>query len=495
MKKKTLILLFIFIVIAGLSGCSGFKGAGDVTVSRLNMETGFSKVKITPPMGTPLRGQLFRYYAKGVESDLFARAMCIGDGKTRVLLVSCDVCGISNRMADEICRLAEDAAGVPASNIIVCATHTHSGPATQKVKDSGLLNDYCDTLKSSIVEALKQACENSVKGKLTVSVGRVDGYGFNRRFIMSDGTIQTHPLTLDPHIVKPEGPDSKDLYVFCAYDAEGKVTGAAVNFACHATVMERDNELVSADYPGKVSQFVADRLGPPAVSLFLQGACGNICQVNPMDDSHREVGLEWTKEMGRVIGGKAVELVQRQAVEACGPIRVVSRTIEIPRRKIDSELAAWARGHKNVPAEDPFLSFYGVERYDRIKPPVMSLNDVFETPFWANSYARRIRAQLANKTPSSKMTLKVFAQDNWAIVSLPGEFFIEWGNAIREQSPFENTFVVGYANGSNGYIPTKQAFLRQGGYETNVGTSLFVPEAGEMVVEAAIKMLKEAKGT
>ena len=71
-----------------------------------------------------------------------------------------------------------------------------------------------------------------------------------------------------------------------------------------------------------------------------------------------------------------------------------------------------------------------------------------------------------------------------AFEKVPSGPYASW-----EKSPFTNTVVVGYANGSNWYIPTKQAFCRPGGYETNVGTALFAPEAGEVVVEAVISML------
>lgn len=490
-------LLLLAIPVLSISMFSS-RGIPEEPESKTPLEIGFAKVKVTPPMGIPLFGQLFTYFAKGVESDLFANAMYIGDGKTEVLLVSCDLCVIPNDMVRDICRRAEQVTGVPASNIIVCATHTHSGPVTDLnnalVGETGdnLTNDYCISLTSNIVEALKQAHDNAKKGKLTLGYGELEGFGFNRRFIMSDGTVQTHPLKLDPQIVVPEGPDSKDLFAFCAYDADGNPMGAAVNFTCHATVMERNNERVSADYPGKVCDFVEEKLGPGTISLFLQGPAGNICQVNPLDDSRREFGLEWAKVMGRAVGGKAIELIKEESTETAGTLRVVARTVELPRRRIDSNLATWALNYKDVPAEPPGQTNYGVVRYDEIKPPVLSLENIFDTPYWANTYARNVKTQAKDTASTSDVTLKVIAQDNWALVSLPGEFFIEFGNAIRANSPFKNTVVLCYANGTNWYFPTKKAFSRPGGYETNVGTALFAPEAGEIVVEAAISMLEEA---
>ena len=86
-------------------------------------------------------------------------------------------------------------------------------------------------------------------------------------------------------IIKPEGPDSKHLFAWYSSSTEGKPLGSAVAFGCHPTVMARDNDLLSSDYPGKVVEFVSKKLDSCAVTLFLQGACGNICQVNPLDAS------------------------------------------------------------------------------------------------------------------------------------------------------------------------------------------------------------------
>ncbi|MCB7129978.1 MAG: neutral/alkaline non-lysosomal ceramidase N-terminal domain-containing protein, partial [Candidatus Brocadiales bacterium] len=381
------------------------------------------------------------------------------------------------------------------SHVMVSATHTHSGPQTSpgrrgNPKGNDLISGYSEKLEQGIVAALKQAHNNAQKGKLTVAHGELPGIGFNRRFIMSDRSIQTHPLTLDPHIVGPEGPDAKHLFVFCAYDEDGKPLGTAINFSCHATVMERRNENISADFPGKTCDFVNEKLGGGALSLYLQGTCGNICQVNPLDGTHKEVGLEWTKVMGRKIGSKALELIKSDAFEVAGPLRATSKQIELTLRQVDPALAAWALNYKDVPEGNPVLSDYGAEKLNDIELPMMSLVNLFETPWWANRYARTVRLYARNNARTAQVTVKVFAQDNWALVSLPGEFFMEFGDAIHERSPYKTTIVVGYANGSNGYIPTRKAFGRGGGYETNIGTARFTPDAGYLVVDAVVEMLQ-----
>ena len=81
--------------------------------------------------------------------------------------------------------------------------------------------------------------------------------------------------------------------------------------------------------------------------------------------------------------------------------------------------------------------------------------------------------------------------DQTAVVTLPGEMFVEHGMTIKNFSPFENTIIVELANKIINYVPTKKAYL-QGGYE--VVNSRVAPGGGELLVEAAIDMLKSLKG-
>jgi hypothetical protein len=75
-----------------------------------------------------------------------------------------------------------------------------------------------------------------------------------------------------------------------------------------------------------------------------------------------------------------------------------------------------------------------------------------------------------------------------AVVGLPGEVFVDLGLAIKRASPFAHTFVVELSNDDPHYVPTIKAFA-EGSYETV--NSLVAPGGGEMMVEAAVSMLRE----
>jgi hypothetical protein len=77
-----------------------------------------------------------------------------------------------------------------------------------------------------------------------------------------------------------------------------------------------------------------------------------------------------------------------------------------------------------------------------------------------------------------------------AIVTLPHEVFVELGMAIRKRSPFKTTLVVSLANDVDFYVPTRKAFA-EGSYE--VTTSPYKPGGGEILVDAAVKLLESLR--
>lgn len=87
--------------------------------------------------------------------------------------------------------------------------------------------------------------------------------------------------------------------------------------------------------------------------------------------------------------------------------------------------------------------------------------------------------------------------DRAVVVGLPGEFFVELGLRSKRESPFKHTFVCELANDYIGYVPTLRAFKEEGpletsgSYETTIGPNVLASEAGDIVVETAIKILKK----
>ena len=95
------------------------------------------------------------------------------------------------------------------------------------------------------------------------------------------------------------------------------------------------------------------------------------------------------------------------------------------------------------------------------------------------------------RRPTEPLEVQVFRLGpEVALVTLPGEVFVEHGLAIKRGSPFQTTLVVELANANPSYVPTRKAF-NEGSYE--VVNSRVVPGGGEMLVETALRLLKQVR--
>jgi hypothetical protein len=111
-----------------------------------------------------------------------------------------------------------------------------------------------------------------------------------------------------------------------------------------------------------------------------------------------------------------------------------------------------------------------------------------ELPFLKQVEAYKITSLQAYKGPTLPLEVQAFRLNrDVAIVTLPGEIFVELGLAIKSASPFKTTLVVELANEAIGYVPTKKA-AAEGSYE--IVNSRVAPGAGEQLVEAAVGLLK-----
>src|SRR5581483_4277020 len=95
------------------------------TLGAQNLRVGAAEVSITPPNGTPLAGYYSTRLSTGVHDDLHAKAIVLRSGDRRAALVACDLVGIPPDIVEEARRLIEASTGIPGSNVMISATHSH----------------------------------------------------------------------------------------------------------------------------------------------------------------------------------------------------------------------------------------------------------------------------------------------------------------------------------------------------------------------------------
>jgi hypothetical protein len=435
------------------------------------LRAGAAAVDISPPEGTPLAGYYSPRGARGVLDPLFSKALVLEQGGTRVALVVCDLISLPRSTVVEARRLVERQTGIPAAHVMISATHTHTGPALIRGSaidglaraGSDLGRRYSEALPGLIARSVAEADKKLAPVRLSAALGKEDGLSFNRRFFMRDRTVSWNPRKQDPGIVRPAGPIDPDVGVLYVQTPKGEPVATYVNFAMHPDTT--GGEDVSADYPGVLAKLLAEWRGAGMVTLFANGCCGNL--------NHRDIqwadpqhGPREARRIGTALAGAVCKAFPHLKPAAGEGLRVKSAIVKLPLAPVTEKDVQRAREvvKQGRGARVPFLE--QVKAYQAL--------DV---------------AERAGK-PWEVEVQVVALGDEVAWVSLPGEIFVELGLAIKKASPFRYTHLAELANGSVGYVPDRPAYA-QGNYE--VVSARCAAGSGEMLVEAAVRLLKELK--
>lgn len=433
---------------------------------------GAAQVVITPPVGVPIAGSYGLRPSSGVLDELYARAIVVERDGAAAAFVGLDVCYTTRPVIMDARKLVEEQCGIAADRVMISATHTHSGPVQTRGDlrdkftgaDKPIAMEYTAGLPALIARAVAEANGKLTPARASAHVAREESTSFNRRYWMKDGTLGWMTAR-SPDVVRPAGPIDPDVGV-CFFEGagkDGKPLATYFNFAMHPTVV--GGSKFCTDYCGCVARRLAEFKGPEMVTLFANGCCGNINQINPGWPSQGG-GLAEAERIGTVLAAAALrDWPKLRPLKTCAP-RARSRMVALPRRKVTEEEVADARRV--------------VEQNGKKKRTI---------PMMANAVC--VLDTFENKDRPLVAEVQAIAfSDDLAIVSLPGEIFVELGLALKKASPFKYTFIAELANGSIGYIPNRSAYA-EGNYE--VVSARCAEGGGEMLVDAALKSLKELR--
>lgn len=404
---------------------------------------------------------------------LHAKAIVFKQGNQQFALIECDLTAVPQQAFMPARQRAAAVLNTPVDNIALAATHTH------------MASRYKD-VPSAVEEAVRIAKNNLKPITVRSGIAQQPYISFNRRYFMKDGSVVFNPMFLNPDIVRPAGGVDPEVGVVMFY-ADSKPLTALINFALHLDVVKEygsryqnstagSPNAVSADYPFWLNEALRNHFGAAFQSIFLTGACGNI---NHWDFS-KPGPQSGYKTKSKEIGDSLYQSIKRTmpAMQTELPsLAIRSRTIAVALQSYTAEELAWAKS-----VDDKTLSQKSEEPTERQQ----FLNAVKR---------RRILALDEQRRSGGNGTIQLTVQavrisHNTALVTLPGELFVELGQTIKNHSPFANTLIVELANNNVAYVPNQKAFA-QGGYE--VENSRLAPGGGELLVEAAIELLKELK--
>ena len=464
---ESLVLGILFLLMA----CSGNNKPG----TRSTLLIGIAEVNYTPEAGLDLVGN-YRgddYASRGVHDSLYAKALVASDGKgLKTAIISIDICNLPWESCDYIRNHIASLTDIEAENIMVMATHTHSGPP------SGLDAPKAKEYLARAAEAVIQA--NADLKPTVVSVGRSTEtrISHNRRLRCIDGTTHMCWEKLEPgYVVEPWGSIDPEVIVL-SLEQEGREKGVMVNFGCHATTLTGSNWLYSADYPGYLSEAIRKVKGEDFLTVFCNGCCGNVTQVD------YRVGFPSTfqecQRIGYILAVSAMEAMRNSKPVSTDKIAVSREMVPLSRIDISDEQVEWAKKIMLVVEKEGM-------------PPIQA--DGMPDAYYAKEWIEMKKMQ----DVTDSVEVMVIRIGDIAFAGLPGEMFNEFGLEIKAKSPCTNTIVTGLTNDRRAYFPTAVSFTQgpEGftpyitGYETTPGSTRYDVGSGEKLAASAIAQLEK----
>jgi neutral ceramidase len=435
------------------------------------LQVGFAQVDITPVRPTPMAG----YYGKRLSTEthdpLWAKATVMDDGKTSIAMISIDLIATTHWLTDETRRIIKTQSGIEPERVLITATHSHTGPVLYDPNSSryNRFGNDADESKQYMLELPNKLAESvaktvAAKQPVTVrhAIGEESKLAFNRRFFMSDGTVGWNPGKLNPRIVREAGPIDDRLPMVAFYNQQRQLAGLLSNFSIHLDTV--GGTQWSADMPFALEQALGRVFVPACHLQYSTGCCGD---VNHIDVRHafEQKGHAEAARIGTRLAGAVLR--SWNSLEPTTSIRLhaTKQIVKLPLAKHATDRIEWAKSIS--------------ERANSDKPaPFMEMVEAF----------RILDVDAKNGEPIEAEVQVISLGKDIAWVSMPGEIFVQLGLAIKDGSPFVTTTVCELANGSIGYVPTRQAYA-QGNYE--VVSARCAEGSGEMLVDSALQQLRK----
>ena len=451
------------------------------------MKAGFAERDITPSEGMERPGGYGKAFHEGPAHDpCKVRAVVFDDGAGRVALVAVDALVVPRALVVQARRAIQKRCGIQPEAILVAASHTHSGGPTGMVqpgqfdhaselvkklayeKSSCANPEYLATVRRAIVEAVVEADNGRVEARACVGSGKAEGVAFNRRQRMKNGLTYSHAGKGNPDILGYGGPTDPEVGVIGVWDADEDFLGCVVTFACHGTTGVAGT---SADWIYYLERTVRGVMGEKAIIVFLNGACGDVTQVDNLSPYAREFGESAGRKVGQSVGAEALKVLAQAFPGRLAPVAAKTRVLRIPRRKPSP---ANVQKALETVQKDP--------------------KEVGHTT-WTFAKETVLLDALLAKEPVAEVEVQAIQVGPAVFLANPAEFFCQLGLDIKKASPFPFTWPVELANGFVGYVPTEEAFgPHGGGYETRLTAySNLEVKAGTGIVEASVELARVLK--
>ena len=443
-----------------------------------NFKFGYAQEDITPALGLPLCGYFNPRPNKGAYDRLVLKAAVFQTGSEKAAIVSYDLCLLNGNEVRKIEAAVAQALPELAGKVLYCCTHTHTGPYTSMLFDSGCDQDYMEQLRAKTVNALKNASRTMDEAELYAVETECSTLAFNRRYIMKNGKTATNPGKQNPDIDHAEGGIDPKI-ILMEVRMNGRPALVMANISNHTDTIGGD--WVSADWPGAMEKEMQYKLGFDVPVMTIIAPQGNINHFD-VKTLGSQTGYEEAQRIGKAYAGVLLSAMYQLKKLDNLDIKVASKEFEAPYLQLSDEEYAEAK-----------------KTYEENKDAFMEAGRDFTSedivrgvPFVKKYFAEMAIGCRENPITEKRVERQIMIAFNpeLAVVSLPAEPFVELGYAIREQSCYPMTVLAALGMGEVGYVGLKQHY-GNGGYETSPSRSLADPTVGETMIATAVELLNK----
>lgn len=448
---------------------------------------GGATTSITPDERVALAGQMHTRISTQVESPCTATALSIetrdGDQSLeQAIFVSCDLVavrpeGLFDMVAQQVKGRIPDTL---LDKIIISATHTHTGPVTQKgnyeIPDSGVMHPdaYLDFLAHQLGDVIVKSWEKRERASVAWGLGEAV-VAHNRRAVYANGTSVMYGKTNSADFRGIEGAEDHGVELLYFWNQAGKLIATSINVACPSQEVE-GRSTVNADFWHPVREALKKSHGDQLSIMTWAGAAGDqsphLMYRKSAEERMRKLrGIDSLHEIARRIVSTwedVYRIVQQDRHEDITFEHQV-KTIQLPLRKITALEAGIAR--KNIEA------LAGSKAANAAV-----------TRAWNQRAVDRYEQQQSGVFPMFPVNLHVVRLGDVAIVTNPFELFTDYGVQIKSRSPALQTFVIQLAQGAGGYLATERA-VAGGGYSAVPQSGAVGPDGGQVLVEETIQVI------
>ncbi len=426
------------------------------------LRAGVVKVDITPDGPIWLAGYGNRNKpSEGVDQRLYLRALALREGEAPPLVLVCaDVIGFPRALAEEIAERVRERHKLPRANLMLVASHTHTGPVVRaglegmfdlKGKDAEAVEAYARKLADKAEAAVNDALGEMTPARLAFGRGKAT-FAMNRRVFRAGGVNFG---------ANPDGPVDHEVPVLRVDGADGKVRAVVFGYACHCTTQTGNDYRVSGDWAGFAQEYL-ERAHPGATALFVTG-CGADANPEPRGtlDLARQHGLEMAGAVSQALKGKLDPI--------SGPLKGEFDRAELPLAKAPTR----EDFQKKLEDRNAF-----VQRHAKRHLEVLERGGKLPTHVACPVQAWQFGKELT-------------------LVALGGEVVVDYALRLKRELP-GNLWVAAYANDTFAYVPSVRILI-EGGYEADYNMiyyglpTRFANEVEEVLVKKVHEVAKKVR--